>query len=364
MDTLVQERKLNVFERFKADPSPLLLAGVAFLVVVSFYSPFLWMLDQWFVVEEYSPGPAIPVLAAIAFWHTLKKNDAFPKFPRKTVRSFLYSLLALALVVYLGKEHPRLLPASGFLASASYSLLFIAMSILLLSSGALLSRSPSAQCLGHSFTALGLTLVLLSLTLHFFALRGDLPRASIVSYIALLFAISWFLYGWKTVRRLVFPYALLLFMVPVAFIDEIVGIPLRVMATGMAVSFMKIVGLQVVQRGTWFAVGSMEFAVNAPCSGLKSLIALTALGATFAYVTQPTLAKKILLGLCAIPIAILTNVVRLACVGIFAQVLGKDLAITLFHDHAAILLYALAIVIFISLDKKVFQAEWFKVKNF
>jgi len=204
----------------------------------------------------------------------------------------------------------------------------------------------------------------LSLAVHFLAVRGDLPRASIVSYIVLLYAISWYLHGWRTVKGLTFPYALLLLMVPVGFIDEIAGVPLRLMATNAAVFLMRMVGFKVVQTGNWFAVGSMEFTVDAPCSGLRSLMALTALGATFAYVTQPTLLKKVLLTACAIPIALMTNIVRLACVGIFAQLVGRSFAVSVFHDHAAVFLYILAIVILMSLDRKVFQAEWFRVKNF
>jgi exosortase len=340
-----------------------LLVGACVLVVVSFSGPFAWMLNQWFVVEEYSPGPAVPILSAIALWHMLKKREALPRISRRAAKWCIGSAAFLAGIVYLGREHPRLLLAGGVLSSLSYTILFAAMTFSLLSSGFLLDRLASGS--DKRRTGLfALVLLLLSLGVHFLALRGDFPRASIVAYVSLLFCMSWYLHGWMTARALAFPYLILILMVPLEFIDEIVGVPLRLMATDAAVFLMRLVGLQVEQVGNWFTVGSMEFMVDAPCSGLKSLIALLALGATFAYVTQPTVLKKVLLAACAVPIALVTNILRLACVGISAEFFGRDFAVSVFHDHAAVFLYIFAILIFISLDKRVFQAKWFRVRNF
>ena len=355
--------KLKIIEGLASDRSVLSLAVASAIIVVSFYSPFAWMLNQWFVVEEYSPGPAVPILASIALWHVLKTHKALPTLPRRRGRQLLLGAAVLALLVYLGKEYPRTLPGLRFLSTLSYTVLFASMTFLLISIGFLLApKNPSAGA--RRLVWMGMALLLFSLLVHFFALRGDLARASIVAYISLLFGLTWYLHGWSVAKTMLFPFGMLLFMVPIEFIDETLGVPLRLMATSVSVYLMRMVGLDVLQTGNWFAIGSMEFSVDAPCSGLKSLIALTALGATFAYVTQPTFFKKLLLASCAIPIALVTNIVRLACVGIFAQLINKDFAVTVFHDQAAVFLYVLAILIFMSLDKKVFQAEWFRVKNF
>lgn len=339
------------------------LAAASVLIVVSFYAPFLWMLNQWFVVEEYSPGPAVPVLCMIALWHALKTGHALPKVRKRALRMCVGAAALLAGIVYLGKEHSPLVPGAEFLTTGSFSVLFGMMTLVLLYSGFLLQRAESERAAGAA-EAPGLALLLLSLAMHLISLRGDFPRASIVAYVSLLFSICWYLNGWKNAKRLAFPYALLILMVPLEFIDEIAGVPLRILATDGAVFLMRLTGLQVEQTGNWFAIGSMEFTVDAPCSGLKSLIALTALGATFAYVTQRTFLKKVLLAACAIPIAIVTNVVRLACVGISAHFFGRDVAVKVFHDHATLVLYILAILILISLDRRVFQSKWFKIKNF
>ncbi len=362
MHTVSRAERPEAIDELPPGRSLYLLLGACALIVVSFYAPFVWMLNHWFVVEEYSPGPVVPILSAIALWHTLKKRGSLPRVSRRTARLCILTASVLASMVYLGKEHPRFLPAGGFLASGCYSALFAGMTFALLYSGFLLDRAGAVA--GRRAGAMGLALIVLSLAVHLLALRGDLPRASIIAYLPLLFGVTWYWNGWKIAWRLAFPYAILFLMVPLEFIDEILGVPLRLMATGAAVFLMRLVGLRVQQAGNWFAIGSMEFAVDAPCSGLKSLIALTALGATFAYVTQPTVIKMILLGACAVPIAIVTNIARLACVGIFAELLGKEFAVTVFHRHAAVFLYILAILIFISLDRRVFQAEWFRVKNF
>jgi len=358
-------RNARLLQRLAAHRSLLPHVAVCGLIVVSFYAPFVWMLNQWFVVEEYSPGPAVPILASIALWHVLKKHKALPTFPRRCGRQLLLGAAVLALLVYVGKEYPLTFPGLRFLSALSFTILFASMTLLLISIGFLLApKNPSAGARPAPRGWMGMSLLLFSLLVHFFALRGDLARASIVAYISLLFGITWYLHGWSVAKTLLFPFGMLLLMVPIEFIDETFGVPLRLMATSVSVYLMRMVGLDVLQTGNWFAIGSMEFSVDAPCSGLKSLIALTALGATFAYVTQRTFFKKLLLASCAIPIALVTNIVRLACVGIFAQLINKDFAVTVFHDQAAVFLYVLAILIFMSLDKKVFQAEWFRVKNF
>lgn len=355
--------KVPILQQLMANPSLLLYASVSGLIVVTFYAPFAWMLNQWFVVEAYSPGPVVPILAAIALWHVLKRQESLPALPRRLRWQLVLSFAVLGVLVYLGKEYPRTFPFLSAIAAVSYGVLFAAMTFLLLAAGSLIvAKHPGRN--RRRFVWMGMVLLLFSLAIHFLALRGDLPRASIVAYVSLLFGVAWYLYGWGVVKTLLFPFGMLLFMVPMEFIDETFGVPLRLLATNLSVFLMRTVGLTVVQTGNWFAIGSMEFTVDAPCSGLKSMIALTALGATFAYVTQPTFFKKLLLASCAIPIALLANVVRLACVGIFAHLISKEFAITVFHDQAAVFLYILAIVIFMSLDKKVFQAEWFRVKNF
>lgn len=354
---------VRILQLLMAHPSLVLYAAVCGLVVVSFYGPFTWMLNQWFVVEAYSPGPAVPILAAIALWHALKRQDSLPALPRRLRRQLLLGAAVLAVFVYLGKEYPQMFPLLRPIAAVSYAVLFAGMTFALLYAGSLLGEK-NRPADGWRLVWMGMALLLFSLAIHFLALRGDLPRASVVAYVSLLFGVAWYLQGWSVVKTLLFPFGMLLFMVPMEFIDETFGVPLRLLATNLSVFLMRMVGLPVVQTGNWFAVGSMEFTVDAPCSGLKSMIALTALGATFAYVTQPTFFKKLLLASCAIPIALLANVVRLACVGIFAHLISKEFAVTVFHDQAAVFLYILAIVIFMSLDKKVFQAEWFRVKNF
>jgi exosortase len=363
MDGFSRTAESEISTPSSADRSFWLLMAACAVIVLSFYASFMWMLDQWFLVEGHFPGPAIPILASIALWHALKKNRALPPIPRRAALLALSVTVVLAALVYVGRKHPHLLPAAKFLSSASYSILFAATTFVLLYSGALLQRAiPGRQ--GGQAVALGFALALLSLVVHFFALRGDLPRASVVAYVFLLFAATWYLRGWTVARILIFPLAMLFVMVPFQFVDETLGIPLRVMATRAAVFLMRSVGLNVVQVGNWFSIGSMEFAVGGPCSGLKSLVALAALGATFAYLTQHSTIKKLLLAAAAVPIAILTNIVRLACVGISSQLFGKNFAVTVFHDHAAVFLYILSIAILISLDKKVFQAEWFRIKNF
>ncbi len=58
------------------------------------------------------------------------------------------------------------------------------------------------------------------------------------------------------------------------------------------------------------------------CSGLRSLIALLALGVLMAYLSKLSLWKKIVLVITAIPVAVVTNIIRLIIIVLLADRFG------------------------------------------
>ena len=146
--------------------------------------------------------------------------------------------------------------------------------------------------------------------------------------------------------------------------------------TNISVVIMKGIGalngMEVIQTGTKFLINGDPFDVAPACSGLRSLVALSAIGSAYAFITQPTILRKWLLGLCSIPIAVVTNVIRLVLVGVTCHYFNSKSALWV-HDNA-IFLYILAILFLFSLDKIFDKAakskwlkeifKWLKIKDF
>ena len=79
-----------------------------------------------------------------------------------------------------------------------------------------------------------------------------------------------------------------------------------------------------------------------PCSGLRSVIALVALGALFAYFTRAPLWKRVTLFAAAVPLAVLANIIRISVLCGVANVWGIDTALGFFHDFSGLLLFVIA----------------------
>lgn len=193
----------------------------------------------------------------------------------------------------------------------------------------------------------GFVLLLASLALHWVGYRAQLTRISLLSLILLLWSLPYYFYGWAFARHLLFPCSYLLFCIPMSFLNNIT-VPLRLIVTGVSTSILNGLGVAAVKSGTAIysaAAGRFNFDVADACSGLRSLLALTALTAIYAWLTQKSLVKKWLLFLAAIPIAIAGNIGRIVTIAIVAQIFGQDAAIKIYHDWSGFLIFAVAILL-------------------
>jgi exosortase len=84
--------------------------------------------------------------------------------------------------------------------------------------------------------------------------------------------------------------------------------------------------------------------VGAPCSGLRSLIALLTLGLIFAHTINTSFFKKGLFFLSAMPIAIASNILRITTLAIVNDLYGQKVASGFFHDFSGFLVFAFAFI--------------------
>jgi len=89
--------------------------------------------------------------------------------------------------------------------------------------------------------------------------------------------------------------------------------------------------------------------VAGACSGLRSLLAMTALTAAYAYFTQRTLLRKWILFAFSIPIAIAFNLIRVSTIGLVAEAFGERFAVSLYHDYAGYVFFAVGILLMVAI---------------
>ena len=195
-----------------------------------------------------------------------------------------------------------------------------------------------------------LAIIVLALLLHWLGARAQQTRVSLVSFVILLWSVPWFLCGREVAKLLVFPCAYLLFCVPYNFLDA-ATFPLRMFASQAAGVIMNGVGIPVNRTGTMlFSLeeGGFSFNVADPCSGLHSLLAMSAITAIYAYCTQQTLVRKWTLFLAAIPIAIASNVTRIVVVAVIAGWLGAEVAVHVYEDYSGYIVFIVAVLLMLA----------------
>jgi exosortase len=190
----------------------------------------------------------------------------------------------------------------------------------------------------------GLGVVLAALFLHWLGAKMQQTRLSLVSLMFLLWGIPFYLFGWELAKKLIFPCSYLIFCIPLNFLDSI-AFPLRMFSTELATHMLNGLGITAVRSGTAIFIPSMPTGMDVadPCSGLRSLLAMTALTAVYAYFTQETLLKKWILFAASIPLAVIGNIARIVTIAIVSEAIGGSLALGIYHDYSGYILFTAAI---------------------
>ncbi len=197
----------------------------------------------------------------------------------------------------------------------------------------------------------GLGVVIFALALHWVGAKMEQTRFSLMSLILLLWGVPFYLFGWELAKKLIFPCSYLIFCIPLNFMD-VISFPLRMFSTVLATGMLNGIGIGAIRSGTAIysnVAGGFEFDVADPCSGLRSLLAMTALTAVYAYFTQKTLLKQWILFAASIPLAVIGNIARIVTVAVVAEAFGGKLALGLYHDYSGYILFTASITMMVVL---------------
>jgi len=193
-------------------------------------------------------------------------------------------------------------------------------------------------------TLWGLAIIVPFLLLHIIGQIGDLQQISIFCFVCILAGLSIFLRGWDFTYEILFALGFLFFMIPMGFLDTMVGIPLRMIASNWAAVILNLMGFDIIRVGTQLQfAGMFALDVAAPCSGLKSLVSLIALGLAFAYLSEKSNWKRLIIIISSVPIAIFANIVRIVLIGLIAISFGEKAALGFFHSFSGFFLFGFAL---------------------
>jgi len=150
------------------------------------------------------------------------------------------------------------------------------------------------------------------------------------------------LYGKAVYDQVFLPATLLFFAVPLPRLDEAASFLQHHIAAWTA-RLVSAVGIEAYSVGVNIFFGESHIVIDAPCSGLRSLIALLFVGTLFVGLLQAPPLKKTLLLLSVIPISVLSNLMRVAVLVLIAHGWGLKAAMFYFHYLSGLLLFVMAL---------------------
>lgn len=176
-----------------------------------------------------------------------------------------------------------------------------------------------------------------------YGILGSSPSAVRPVIPFMLLAIVLFCFGTSAFKALLFPLFFLIFMIPLpTTVQASIGVPLKLVSTKLGAGILDVFGISAYVQGNIIDLGVIQLQVIDACSGLRYILPLLALGALFAYFFEKIKWKQAALVIFTIPIAVLTNGIRIGATGILAQKYGSGMAEGFFHGFSGWLVFMFA----------------------
>jgi len=166
-----------------------------------------------------------------------------------------------------------------------------------------------------------------------------------VSFVLLLGGLVVYFLGWKMLRAVAAPWAVLFLMIPLPVIvfNEI-ALPLQFLASKLAGNTLDLLGVPALREGNVITLPSISLNVVEACSGIRSLMALITLAIFYGLLTEKRVWVRTLLVVLAIPLAVGINSLRIVGSGLLGQNFGKEYAEGFFHEFSGLVVFAATLV--------------------
>ncbi len=198
----------------------------------------------------------------------------------------------------------------------------------------------------------GLVVMAMALAIYVTGIVGAdlfLQRVSMVVMIAggILYVV-----GLPVLRVVAFPLGFLLLMIPLpGIIFNSIAFPLQLFAAKIASATMEACGVLVFREGNVMHLASVSLDVEEACSGIRSLMSMTALGLLYAYLAYSSWLPRLLLLLAIVPIAIAANVFRVTMTGLLAHYVSVDTALGAFHTAGGWSVFIIAAALLLGVSR-------------
>jgi exosortase len=160
-------------------------------------------------------------------------------------------------------------------------------------------------------------------------------------------------YGARVLIKNWFPLLYLAFAIPPpSFVIDDLTAPLKRFAAFASTKSLALAGLPVSREGVTITIAQYELLVEDACSGMNSIMGLSAVSLLYIYlVRRASIGYALLLTSLVIPIAILANTIRIILLILITYFFGDRVGQSFLHYAAGLVLFATAVLLVFSLDR-------------
>lgn len=194
----------------------------------------------------------------------------------------------------------------------------------------------------------GLVFLGLGILCFVVAARALQARLALTSLPFLFFGVILFVWGKQVARILMFACAFLIFLVPVAAIEQ-ASFRLQFLITGLVEKLSGLIGIRIYSVGTTLRAvdGSWGFDIAEGCSGIRSLIAMVMITAIYVHLAEKQLWKKITIFALSILFAIIGNAGRIFTIIIIAKLGFPKFAGGIYHEYSGFIFFPIALSVMV-----------------
>lgn len=173
-----------------------------------------------------------------------------------------------------------------------------------------------------------------------------------LSLYGILLLLAYQRWGFTLLKRLWFPFFYLLFLItPPENWVFVATRPLKAALTTAAVDVLGWAGFAIGSTGAMIQIEGYQLLVATACSGINSLIGISAISLFYVYLRHGSAPRyAFVLTPLVLPIAVLTNFVRILLLVLATWWLGEDVAQGVAHEVAGVAMFAFALMFLLALD--------------
>jgi exosortase len=159
--------------------------------------------------------------------------------------------------------------------------------------------------------------------------------------------------GFRAMKALAFPLIYLFFAFPPPeTVIYTLTLPIKVAISDAAIAVLQLFGLPIGGTGVMIQIGQYQLLVAAACSGLNSIVSLSAITLFYIYLMHRGEHRiQAILLLFVLPVAIAANFLRVLILILLTYYGGEAVAQGFLHDLAGVTIFVLALLLIFLIDK-------------